>query len=1402
LTPLRRWRSLVFCVGGCAALIACLFAAVVPSTGQSPPNGLADDYAKQVRPLLKTYCFSCHDAKAHKGDLDLERFSSLDAIRKDVRPWQHLIEQVDVGEMPPKGKPQPTAQERKVILAWVRTMLDAEARAQSGDPGRVPLRRLSNFEYDRTIRDLTGVDLRPTREFPADGAGGEGFTNAAESLADISPTLFTRYLDAAKDVADHAVLLPDGFRFSPSKTRRDWTDEATANLRKYYSQILSDRDGRIWPPIGAYLQRTVTHREALAQGRFEEAAARPFGLNPKYLRILWQALNDKTPSEPLDTIRAKWRTATEKDVADLAAEVAAWQAALWRTARVGNYVRASMEQALVQRPALEQSSLFVESLSRQVASDPPPTDSAPVRLAIKPTPGQSEVTIYLAARESGTAGPIVWGRPRFEAKGKPTLLLRDYADFGPAFEADLPSAFAVTAKYLSAVAELAHAVNALPDEVAGKHGLNPAFLKQWVNVLAVVPQKSTTEPSPVGAALTLLDVKTPPSHQNAISGWTKKGEVLPVVLANSSEKTLEIPASVPGRTVAVHPSAKEFVAVVWKSPVAGNVSVAARVAHVHPTCGNGVAWQFEHRRGARSTLLGEGTLDLGKETLVPTKPLTVEKGDLLVLAVDPRDANHFCDMTEVGLTITEVAAPKRVWDLGKDVANEIQAGNPHSDTHGNAETWSFARGPARPAAANIAKTPTSIVAGNSTLGRWRAAAGDSKRQAEAEQLAKDVEKVLTGSRPAEKDVDRTVYDKLVAWESPLFAGVDLTKIAKSRAKGDPYGLPKERFARPEGDSLIEPSDRVVEIRMPATLFVGREFVVDAKIDKAAGSRLARVRAAETPPDAKTRWDGPLLATADAPAYKQMLADHAEFRRVFPLFLCYPEVVPNDDIVTLKMFHREDEPLERLLLTPEQSQQLDRLWAEQRMISRQPVAEYDYLPQFIGFTTQELPKAYQQFFIDRTPTFKKLADEFLKEEEAAIPKQLDALFAFAEKANRRPLQEKEKTGLRTLYDAIRKKGAAHDEAFRGVLARVLASPSFLFRIEAASKGKEPTPVSDWELATRLSYFLWSSMPDDELRQLAAAGKLRDPKVLAEQAQRMLKDARTRSLAIEFGTQWIHVRGFDELKEKNEKLFPTFDAKLRQAIYEESILFFQDLFQSDRPIRSVLDSDSTFLNETLAKHYGIPGVTGPQWRKVDGVRKYGRGGILGLASVHAKQSGASRTSPVLRGNWVVETLLGEKLPRPPANVPILPDQEGTDKLTTRQMVEQHVSNASCATCHVRIDPFGFAFEKFDAIGRRREKESGGQPVDAKAKLRDGTEFEGVEGLRDYLLTKKKDVVERLFCQRLLGYALGRTTTLSDTSLIDEMVSELKKHDGRISAAVLTIVRSPQFRLIRGLDAASAD
>ena len=186
---------------------------------------------------------------------------------------------------------------------------------------------------------------------------------------------------------------------------------------------------------------------------------------------------------------------------------------------------------------------------------------------------------------------------------------------------------------------------------------------------------------------------------------------------------------------------------------------------------------------------------------------------------------------------------------------------------------------------------------------------------------------------------------------------------------------------------------------------------------------------------------------------------------------------------------------------------------------------------------------------------------------------------------------------------------------------------------------------------------------------------------------------------------------------------------------------------------------------------------------------------MTSVQTKEAGASRTSPVLRGNWVVETLFGEKLPLPTAHVPQLPAEEGADKLTVRQQVEKHAKAAECAVCHVRIDPFGFALEKYDPIGRLREKDLGGLAVDTHAKLRDGTEFDGIDGLRTYLLTKKKDVVVRLFCRRLLGYSLGRAVALSDTLLLDEMEAELSKNDGRISAAVQAIVQSKQFRMVRG-------
>lgn len=792
----------------------------------------------------------------------------------------------------------------------------------------------------------------------------------------------------------------------------------------------------------------------------------------------------------------------------------------------------------------------------------------------------------------------------------------------------------------------------------------------------------------------------------------------------------------------------------------------------------------------------EGMNKLGATTKPPAKKLKVEKGDQIILAIDARNGDHGCDLTDIDLTITETEASKRTWKLARDVADTIHAGNPHADTLGYADTWSFVTGPTRP----VRQAATVIIPPGSLLHQWRDAAGHPARQADAEKLAQQTQALLTGSRPAgEKDPNRQLYDNLVAVEGLLFQGqvpVHLSKTSSGKVK---YGIEPGRFGQSnDAASIVVDANSVIEVRLPAAMFAGREFVVEGKLDQPNAERVVQFLVQTNKPAEQLSWDGKssMVAAPNGAGFQRVLESFNQFRQLFPLYVCFPNVVPNDEVVTLKMFHREDEPLLRMFLDANQTQRLNHLWEEHQFVSRQAEAEDAYLPQFIGFVSQDGPPGMLEFFKGQQPNFRKRLEAFQQKEAAAIPLQLDALLEFAGRAYRRPVDEKEQKELRELYQTIRSKGASHLDAVRGVLTRILVSPAFLFRAEHAPVSKTPGSVNDWELATRLSYFLWSSMPDEELRKLAANGQLHEPPTLEAQMKRMLKDPRTRALAIEFGTQWIHVRGFDELNEKNEKLFPMFDANLRKAIYEESILFFQDLFQNDRKVTDLLDTDATYLNETLAKHYGIPGVTGQHWRRVEGVKKHGRGGLLGLASVQTKEAGASRTSPVLRGNWMVETLFGEKLPKPPPNVPKLPEEEGgADKLTMRQLVENHTKLAECAGCHQRIDPFGFALEKYDPIGRRREKDFGGLLVDAKAIMKDGSSFDDIDGLRHFLLTKKKDIIVRLFCKRLLGYALGRMVTLSDTQLLDQMVAALNNNDGRIIAAMQVIIQSPQFRMIRG-------
>ena len=219
--------------------------------------------------------------------------------------------------------------------------------------------------------------------------------------------------------------------------------------------------------------------------------------------------------------------------------------------------------------------------------------------------------------------------------------------------------------------------------------------------------------------------------------------------------------------------------------------------------------------------------------------------------------------------------------------------------------------------------------------------------------------------------------------------------------------------------------------------------------------------------------------------------------------------------------------------------------------------------------------------------------------------------------------------------------------------------------------------------------------------------------------------------------------------------------------------------------------------LAKHYGIPGVTGPQWRRVDGVKQYSRGGILTQASVLSKESGASRTSPILRGNWIMEVLLGEKLPRPPKDVPQLPTDEAAESLSVRELTERHTSDRRCSGCHSRIDPYGYTLERFDAIGRLRQRDLGNRPINDRATAKDGSDLQGLEGLRNYLLTTRRDAFVRQFCKKILGYSLGRAVVLSDEPLLRDMQTRLAESGYHVGTAIEMIVASPQFREIRGRD-----
>ena len=398
-----------------------------------------------------------------------------------------------------------------------------------------------------------------------------------------------------------------------------------------------------------------------------------------------------------------------------------------------------------------------------------------------------------------------------------------------------------------------------------------------------------------------------------------------------------------------------------------------------------------------------------------------------------------------------------------------------------------------------------------------------------------------------------------------------------------------------------------------------------------------------------------------------------------------------------------------------------------------------------------------------------------------------------RAYRRPVTASDIDPLMDLFAMGRSDGASFDDGVEMALSGVLVSPSFLFRAPAVPVDGAPGtvyPLSDIDLASRLSFFLWSSIPDDELLEVAEQGRLSDPSMLDAQIARMLADPRSRALVENFGGQWLHLRNVADWTPDPER-FPDFDDSLRYAFQRETELFLEHVIRDDRSVLDLLDSDYTYLNERLADFYGVDGVEGGYFRQAS-LAGTERGGVLTQGSVLMVTSYPTRTSPVLRGKWVLENLLGAPPPPPPADVPALADSAETSASSLREALEQHRANPACAACHSRLDPLGFALENFDAVGSYR-LEDDGVTIEASGALPDGTEVAGPRGLRDVLLARRHEFVEAL-AERLLTYALGRGLESYDRPAVRDIRRRAEADGYRFSSLVEAIVDSVPFRLRR--------
>ncbi|MGB4707588.1 MAG: DUF1592 domain-containing protein [Fuerstiella sp.] len=1267
-------------------LIACLTLAAASANGD---DDLAQSFARQIQPLLVKTCGNCHGKVPTDNGLDLTSFGNAQAILSKPKMLGDVAERLRLGDMPPKDAPQPTEAEREQLLDWINAALDAEAAARAGDPGPVTLRRLSNTEYDNAIRDLTNVDMRPTqaREFPVDSVGGEGFANVGDAMP-VTPELVERYHQTARDVAARAVLLPSGFRFSPSTERPDWTEEALKPLRSFHARHAGPNGE---PPLAAHLAATLKHRDRLTRGGAADiaAVAAEEKLNATYLAALWAGLNGQSASAEVDSQTKRWREkATQID-----AEKQRRQAAFQSAKKTIESQWASSKRVLAESKVAEGGSVPFESkvsvergellLLTVLPNDNHGADSTLIEWTIRETTGDQRT----------------W----------------NVADLVPNLLKGHPW--------------------------SDKHEARWSFLE--------------TTSTPVF----LTERRDSNAGRSELKSWSLGSE--PSVFVNSAAEAVKVWTTLPARSVFVHPGPKRPVSVAWTSPISGELLVAGRVADAHPAGLDGVSFELSHVAAAD---LGQALADLGSSsTILPDAGLPP---DMLAL-VRERWREATTDPAPVLAAIKAMQDQLFQGNYGKNAAMAVGNGFPAWEDLRRIVARERVQGAAREPLFRLVALPaqadTFVV-----WDRLRLEGGDGPPLVFAEhpELREIIEQA-SGLKFGQHPQGRPVPKSALVTAAGAEVVIDLRKLPAELQKA----LTLPRFLRADV-SLDEASPETASVQA---------FLIAAT---GGGGRLAE-------PVAKAEVGDPHAARIVHPRVAAEQARPAvEFRALFPPAVLFQPIIPRDAQGSVFLYRREDEPLRRLLLDESGRAELDRLWSELEFVSEQALATpiaYEGLVQYYRKPNDgaRIMFFYIQLFVEQ---IKREETAFLAAQVAAEPKHLDALLGFAARAWRRPLADDERTAILASYRADRAEGAKHDPAFRAALARVLSSPWFLYRVEQPASGSHWQPVSGDELATRLSFLLWDSIPDEELR--AKAAKLQEPAVMEEQLRRMLKDVRVRGMAEEFGARWLGVRDFVANHGRSLKHFPEFTPVLRDALAEEPVRFFDDLLVNDRPVADVIAADAVVINDVLAKHYDIPGVTGPEWRRVEKVSAYGRGGFLGFGAVIAKQSAAARTSPIKRGAWLLQ-VLGERLPNPPPGVPPLPETP-PEGLTVREITERHRQDAKCAGCHIRIDPFGMAMERFDAIGRLRPA-SEFKPGDTKGILRDGTEIDDIAGLRNHFAGPRREDLLRTLARKLTGYALGRAVQLSDRKLVDELTKTMVD-GGRWSDVLLVIVRSEQFRCIR--------